>query len=297
MNRKHFFSWTLGTAALAAMTLGATNAAAQPRGPMGGGPMGPGPMHELDTNGDGQITLEEAQAQLTDLTQEQFDARDTNGDGVWSREDMRGRGPDRHGRGMGGPGGDGMQPPGPGMHGPRMNMREADTNDDGQITAEEFAAANPDAPADLFTHLDQNEDGVLTPDDRPEGRRGPGMDIGRCDTDEDGQVTEDEFAAANPDAPADLFTHLDQNGDGVLTPDDRPEGRRGPHMGPPPGMREADTNDDGQISAEEFAAANPDAPADLFTHLDRNGDGVLTPEDRPAGRPGPPMGPPPGMNR
>ncbi|MCC6488727.1 MAG: hypothetical protein IT364_14610 [Candidatus Hydrogenedentes bacterium] len=51
-------------------------------------------LKEADTNGDRQVTYEEAVAVLPNLTQEQFDKLDKNGDGVLSRDDARGEDPE-----------------------------------------------------------------------------------------------------------------------------------------------------------------------------------------------------------
>ncbi|MFM8325848.1 MAG: hypothetical protein ACKN9U_13375, partial [Pirellulaceae bacterium] len=60
--------------------------------------------------------------------------------------------------------------------------------------------------------------------------------------------------------------------------DDRPtEGPRGPH----PLIAALDANQDHQISADEMAAA-----AQRLKSLDRNGDGVLTPDEFDGGRHG-----------
>ena len=40
------------------------------------------------------------------------------------------------------------------------------------------------------------------------------------DTDADGLVTADEFAAAHPDAPAGMFEQIDANADGALADDE-----------------------------------------------------------------------------
>jgi len=48
-------------------------------------------------------------------------------------------------------------------------------------------------------------------------------------------------------------------------------------------LRKADQDRDGKVTAEEFKAAFPKAPETRFKEMDRNGDGVLTHEDAPAG--------------
>lgn len=68
----------------------------------------------MDTNADGMISFDEAVAVHPEMTREQFNARDTNGDGVWNADEGFGPGGGmgygmRGGGGGGGGGGRGMQ--------------------------------------------------------------------------------------------------------------------------------------------------------------------------------------------
>ena len=126
----------------------------------------------------------------------------------------------------------------------------------------------------------------------------------RFDTNSDGKVTKDEFAAGSGDSGA--FALLDQNKDEVITPDElglpadskpkpRPEGGRGGEGAGPgapgqPGgmggdkrgeefrkrMKEMDANGDGRISRDEWKGE-----AEMFDRMDRNKDGFLDKEDGP----------------
>jgi len=58
-----------------------------------------------------------------------------------------------------------------------------------------------------------------------------------------------------------------------------------PRQGPGARFRAADVNSDHKVTLEEFKAAFPNQPPERFTALDRNGDGVLTPEETPPNRP------------
>ncbi len=77
--------------------------------------------------------------------------------------------------------------------GPVWNrMSEADTNEDGLATREEFKQL---AASRLFGKFDENEDGALTEDEVP----GPvWLRLSTADADEDGSVAMEEFLAAEP---------------------------------------------------------------------------------------------------
>ncbi len=92
-------------------------------------PQTPGDGHprnraRMDVNADGTITYEEASAAHPEITREQFQARDTNGDGVWNADEGFGQGsgmgPGRGMRGQGG-GGRGMRGQGGGGGGRGMH--------------------------------------------------------------------------------------------------------------------------------------------------------------------------------
>lgn len=257
MNKKLLVKATMGTAVallLAApvvMAQGEDGACAAKRGGVRG----------LDTNRDGKITLEEATAGDANMTEEKFAQRDTNGDGLWTAEDRRGRGM------RGGHGAQGGPPHGPGF-GPRQNP-DADGN--GEVTLEEFTAVHPSAE-EVFARLDTNGDGVLTEDERP----GPGRGMHGGPRGEEGDDVKE--------------------GRGGYSRPPRGEGPQG--YGPPPGrgpramMEEADTDGDGQLTYDE-ASTLPNMTEERFSHMDRNGDGVLSEADRPerGGRRGGPGGP------
>lgn len=117
----------------------------------------------------------------------------------------------------------------------------------------------------------------------------PGLDMMKqADTNADGSVTFDELVVVAPNMTKERFAQLDRNGDGVLSPADRPEGGQGQ-----PGnmMRErfqkADADKDGKVTFEELKAVAPEMTREKFDAMDKNKDGALTPEDRPAHAAGP----------
>ena len=96
------------------------------------------------------------------------------------------------------------------------HFADADANGDGTITREEFAAAR----ARSFDKLDRDGDGVVRKGDfsrlakfKPDAAQRLQRMIDAADSNHDGKVTRDEFAAA----PAPMFDRADTNGDGVLS--------------------------------------------------------------------------------
>ncbi|WP_425618701.1 EF-hand domain-containing protein [Anatilimnocola sp. NA78] len=180
-------------------------------------------------------------------------------------------------------------------------LRMGDANDDKKLSKDELVAAlkksQPMAEAApgegrpgagrpggaggafsakaIFERFDKNSDGKLSKDEAPERMR---ENFDRLDSDGDGNVTLAEFekvAGAFPGGPP------ARRPEGTPA-NPRPEGRtEGRGENGPPLVRALDTDGDGEISAEEIAAA-----AKSLAKLDKNGDGKLTREE---------LGPPPGM--
>lgn len=107
----------------------------------------------------------------------------------------------------------------------------------------------------------------------------PGMDA-----DGDGVITRAEYEAA----AAERFERLDANGDGELTAEEFRAGspRRGPGFADRSGERMAaiDTDGDGAWSLAEIQAVRPEVTQEQFARMDRNGDGLVSDDERPGRR-------------
>lgn len=123
---------------------------------------------------------------------------------------------------------------------------------------------------DLLKKADKDGDGKISKEEMqsalPQKGRGPGVDeiFSKIDTNHDGYIEESENAAwvenmpkQNPPDPAAMFQKADQDGDGKIT---KAEFK----AAAPQGASESavnevfdsmDTNQDGVVSAEEYAAA------------------------------------------
>lgn len=188
----------------------------------------------------------------------------------------------------------------------------ADTNHDGFVSKEEFFALPrieklPDEKKEkIFERLDKDKDGKLSKEELENFGDGPPRvpRLPELDVDKSGGVSFEEFKASEfvqklpPEKQLELFKRLDRDGDGQITPKDRPEPRRRPDLENPEGFRQflkrLDLDGDGVVTFEEFKKApfieklSEDEQEDRFEKLDRNHDKKLTLEDLP---PKPPMPP------
>ncbi|NTE85251.1 EF-hand domain-containing protein [Agrobacterium rubi] len=167
-------------------------------------------------------------------------------------------------------------PRGPGRDGPPMRpelayvylLKTADTNKDGKVSKEEFAARQ-DA---LFTEIDANKDGSITPKEMRDFRRAK-MEAFRAEN-----PRPERANAEGMDGKKGGPEHAERDGK-------RHEGRKheGREGGKRPGGRVnamfsmVDTDGNGQISKAEFTAAGEK----MFTRLDKNNDGVISIDDMP----------------
>lgn len=172
----------------------------------------------------------------------------TGAGAAYAQQDAHQRGPDHHAMHKGGQG----------------MMARHDTDGDGFVSRAEMEAQ----AAAMFARMDANSDGKIDAADK-EARQNRYFD--RLDTNKDGQISRAEFAAG----------HVRGKGDG------KGDGKGGPgmHGGRHGGMRHgggmmmkpmADANNDGAITRAEVTAA----VAKHFAEADTNNDGKLSAEER-----------------
>jgi Ca2+-binding EF-hand superfamily protein len=254
-----------------ALSAGAADSAKAADGPAKGSLL-----ERADTNQDGKLSPEEVKEQLPRLPERRFKALDKDKDGFLTPEELR----------------SGREGAAPAPDRARMEqrLRKADTDGDKAVSKDEYTKAIPKAPKQAFDRLDTNKDGKLTPEDKPaggaQGRDAMMQRMRTADKDKDGGVSEEEFKAAFPKAPAERFKQLDRNKDGKLTPADREDAAKagaGKSQGGGAGLRhlleEADADSNGSLSYEEVTAKKPGFPKEQFERMDRNKDGKLSKAD------------------
>ena len=212
--------------------------------------------------------------------------------------------------------------------------KNADKNDDKFISREEFDAMprmqnlQEENRAKIFKRLDKDGDDKLSREEIMRfGRQFDGPPTKRLwelDVDRSGGISLAEFKEGEifkklpPEKSEEVFRRLDTNGDGLITPKDKPEqpfkhpegkqGKPGKHPdgsghgengGEPKRMekmiQKLDANADGALSFEEFRSGagvkdlTEDEQEDRFEALDKNGDHKISQDE--GQQPSPPSGP------
>lgn len=193
-----------------------------------------------DANGDQKVTFAELQAKLPNFPEKRFKNLDANQDGVLEAGELPTPAKD-------------TGAPGEAM---RARMQQADRDQDGRVSAQEFAQAFPKAPATRFSTLDRNNDGFLDPSDRAAAAESA-PDIPRKNARKAGDPSaSSRTKGAGADARKDtaryarkLLAHHDADGDGSLTFEELQAGKRG---FPRESFSAFDRNKDGILSAADF---------------------------------------------
>ncbi len=117
----------------------------------------------------------------------------------------------------------------------------------------------------------------------------------KLDVNGDGTVTLDEFKAAHEAAIERRFHALDTDGNGSLSQDELAAARQRLDARRHAPRQRIDTDGDGKWSLAELQAVRPSFTVEEFNRLDRNGDGLISVDERPNWRQGPrgPVGPEP----
>lgn len=153
-------------------------------------------------------------------------------------------------------------------------FEKVDADDNGSVSKGEAAKAREAMAGAIkekgrtkalehFGKMDTNGDGALSSGEwkgRPEG-------FAKLDADHNGSVSKDEFLGGLSKLAGAIKDRWQAGGISEAM------------------WKRADTNNDGAISTDEWNAS----VANLFTKLDRNGDGVLSAADRSQGGAGPPQ--------
>jgi len=189
--------------------------------------------------------------------------------------------------------------------------KKADTDGDGFISTTEFAAMErpgrlpEEKRAEIFSRFDKNSDGRIGPEEMPKKRPGGMPPLEQVDADKDGKIIFAEFQKLGfverlpLERQQAMFKRMDTDGDGSLTPKDRPprdgkrdgDGRRdgkggaGRRSNLLEMVKDHDKNGDGALSFEEFRQVpsvkrdGEDQQEDRFEELDRNKDLKLDASD------------------
>ena len=148
------------------------------------------------------------------------------------------------------------------------------------------AGGAEDALLKHFDAMDANHDGLLSKAEITayfdQIREQIAAKLRAADTNGDQQISREEAQAALPMVYA-LFDFLDADRDGQLTKEElgrllTPEGQEAIRTAIIAHVKAADTNHDGMLDLAEVQTGLP-ALAGKFTQIDKNGDGLLSPEE------------------
>jgi Ca2+-binding EF-hand superfamily protein len=258
---------------------------------------------QLDTNQDGQLTIDEVPEDKRRLFERLLRLSDKNGDGKLDRDEFSAgiqRKPQETQA-------DRKPPDGPdGRPGPEKIFQRLDANGDGKITLDEVPEPRKERFKTLIERADKDGDGALSQQEfaaafqnlraafagqpgegrRPDGAVDAQRIFRRIDKNGDGKLTLDEVPEDRRPMFERIFKRAGKTGDQGLTPEEFSAALRGPRPPFPPGGRREttgarlppgglfmalDTDHDGKLSSAEISAA-----AEVLKKLDKNGDGAIT---------------------
>jgi Ca2+-binding EF-hand superfamily protein len=162
------------------------------------------------------------------------------------------------------------------------------------LQAEEESREKPVRPFMEKRGEDSQNSGERNGKMRPH-REGEGDMFGMLDKNKDKVITSEEFFAGPrmsnmPQEQRDkLFARMDLDGDGKVTPEEIRKMREETHEKHMREFRELDTDKSGGMSYEEislgkfFSQLPEEKRKQIFARMDTNGDGQITPEDKPQG--------------
>lgn len=158
-------------------------------------------MQRFDLNNDGNITLDE----FNQGSAERFGRMDRDNNNMISQDEFKAYASTRRSERM---------------------LKKMDSNNDGQITRQEFLDAKMKSAEQQFTGMDTDANGVISASELNASRMGRHERFGkiydRIDANRDGNVTRDESQTAWTR----WFSKMDQNGDGLVTANEVMEMRK-----------------------------------------------------------------------
>ncbi|MBX7257585.1 MAG: hypothetical protein K1Y02_14590 [Candidatus Hydrogenedentes bacterium] len=254
-----------------------------------------------DTNGDGKLSYDEAKAHSPKFTEERFKTLDANADGFLTRDEMPKKRAAKTTDGTPSPDANANKRSAnkPGL------FERADADNDGKLTFDEVSSAAPKFTKERFDKVDKNADGAITKEELAAAHppaQAPGAKLMAADANQDGKVTLEEITAKAPNFPEQRFKKLDANADGFLTKEEvataappSPPSPVAASSTPAPSANEkfkqADADKNGEVTYDEAKIVVPDMTQDQFSRMDRNADGVITPDETPKPGNGPAAGP------
>jgi Ca2+-binding EF-hand superfamily protein len=166
------------------------------------------PLMNADTDGDGQVSVDELNTLMPNISNEEFRRVDTNRDNFLSRTELTASSAANLTV----------------VQGSAESFNRVDTNNDGSVTFSELAATAPQFRQDQFTELDINRDGILGIDEWSSAVPGAAPNsaltdgrLARADRNNNGRFSFRELSRVASGVTRAEFNAADANRDGDLT--------------------------------------------------------------------------------